>query len=74
MPKLTQNNGNMPPQPDGATEALVEQAARRTMGAHEALTLSKADQAAFCAALIDPPEPNERLARAIAEHGRRVGV
>lgn len=40
---------------------------------HETLTLSERDRAAFFAAMIDPPKPSARLARALAEHSRRVG-
>ena len=54
--------------------AAITEAARRTIAAHETLTMSEHDRAAFFAALTDPPEPGERLARAVAEHGRRVGI
>lgn len=40
---------------------------------YEVLHLSERDRAAFFEALIYPPEPNERLLRAFAEHDRRVG-
>lgn len=46
-------------------------AARRTIADHETLTLSERDRQAFFDALIDPPKPNERLVRAVAEHKRR---
>ncbi|MCX7329637.1 MAG: DUF1778 domain-containing protein [Hyphomicrobiales bacterium] len=49
-------------------------AARRTIAEHETLSLSERDRAAFFEALINPPAPNERLARAFAEHGRRIGI
>jgi len=51
----------------------ITDAARRTIAAHETLTLSERDRAAFFAAMIDPPPPSERLVRALAEHRRRVG-
>ena len=47
-------------------------AARRTIAEYETLTLSEADRQAFFDALIDPPEPSERLKRAAAEHKRRL--
>ncbi len=51
----------------------IAEAARRTIAEHETLALSERDRAAFFEAMINPPEPSERLARALAEHGRRVG-
>lgn len=51
--------------------ALTE-AARRTIAEHETLTLSERDRKAFFDALINPPEPSERLKRAVAEHKRRI--
>ncbi len=54
--------------------SAIAEAARRTIAEHETLHLSERDRAAFFDALIDPPEPNERLARALADHARRVGV
>jgi len=47
-------------------------AARRAIVEHETLTLSAKDRQAFFAALVKPPKPSERLARAFAEHKRRV--
>lgn len=52
----------------------IADAARRTIATHETLSLSERDRAAFFDALIDPPAPSERLARAFVEHGRRVGA
>jgi uncharacterized protein (DUF1778 family) len=46
--------------------------ARQTIAEHETLVLSDRDRKAFFDALISPPEPSERLARALAEHKRRV--
>jgi uncharacterized protein (DUF1778 family) len=54
--------------------AAITKAARRTIAEHETLNLSERDRAAFFEALINPPEPSERLARAFAEHGRRIGA
>jgi len=39
---------------------------------HETLVLSDRDRKAFFDAMVHPPEPSERLARALAEHQRRV--
>lgn len=50
----------------------IAEAARRTIAAHETLTLSERDRAAFFEAIIDPPAPNARLARGFADHTRRV--
>ena len=52
----------------------ITDAARRTIAEHETLNLSGRDRAAFFEAMIDPPAPSERLARAFAEHGRRIGA
>lgn len=49
-------------------------AARRTIAEHETLVLSERDRQAFFDALINPPKPNKRLIRALAEHKRRVAV
>ncbi len=51
----------------------ITEAARRTIAEHETLNLSERDRAAFFEALVSPPEPGERLARAFAEQGRRIG-
>ena len=52
----------------------IAEAARRTIAEHETLNLSERDRMAFFEALINPPAPNERLARALTEHSRRVGT
>lgn len=56
------------------TKAPSDHAARRTIAAHETLGLSERDRAAFFEAIISPPAPSEGLARAFAEHGRRIGA
>lgn len=56
---------------DFCVSALAE-TARRTIAEHETLVLSDRDRKAFFDALIDPPQPSERLQRALAEHKRRV--
>jgi uncharacterized protein (DUF1778 family) len=45
---------------------------RRKIAEHEMLVLSDRDRAVFFDALINPPEPNERLRRAFEEHKHRV--
>ncbi len=57
---------------DFCVTALTE-AARRTIAEHETLTLSERDRKAFFDALVSPPKPSARLARALAEHKRRIG-
>src|SRR5438477_6673628 len=56
---------------DFCVTALTD-TARRTIAAHETLVLSDRDRKAFFDALINPPEPSERLVRALAERKRRV--
>ncbi len=58
---------------DFCVTALMN-AARRTIAEHEALVLSERDRRAFFDALVNPPKPNKRLIRALAEHKRRVVV
>lgn len=57
---------------DFCVSALTE-AARQTIARHETLTLSERDRAAFFEALVNPPEPDERLVRAFSLHARRLG-
>ena len=52
--------------------AALTDAARRTIAEHETLQLSERDRKAFFEALTNPPKPSERLARALAEHARRI--
>ena len=56
---------------DFCLAALME-AARQTIAKHEMLVFSERDRAAFFDALVNPPEPNDRLQRAFAEHKRHV--
>ena len=56
---------------DFCVTALTD-TARRTIAEHETMVLSDRDRKAFFDALIKPPEPSERLLRALAEHKRRV--
>lgn len=57
---------------DFCLTALTE-AARRTIAEHETLVLSERDRELFFDALVNPPEPSDRLKRAMAEHMRRIG-
>jgi uncharacterized protein (DUF1778 family) len=54
--------------------ATLASAARRTIAEHETLALSEHDRQAFFDVLINPPKPNKRLIRALAEHKRRVAM
>lgn len=54
--------------------ATLANAARLTIAEHETLVLSERDRQAFFDALINPPKPNKRLIRALAEHKRRVAM
>jgi uncharacterized protein (DUF1778 family) len=56
---------------DFCVTALTE-TAHRTIAQHETLELTVRDREAFFAALVRPPRPSERLARALAAHKRRV--
>src|SRR3954451_17817111 len=56
---------------DFCVTALTE-TARRTIAEHETLALTDRDRVAFFNALVNPPKPSARLARALAEHKRRV--
>lgn len=56
---------------DFCVTALAD-TARRTIAEHETLTLSNRDREAFFDALMNPPEPSERLTRALVDHRRRV--
>jgi uncharacterized protein (DUF1778 family) len=52
--------------------ASVHEAAARAIEEHETLVLSDRDRAIFFDALVNPPQPSERLQRAFAEHKSRV--
>jgi len=47
-------------------------AARRALAKRGTLALSDRDRQAFFNALITPPEPSQRLQRAMAEYKRRM--
>jgi len=48
--------------------ATAGEDARRVVEEAEIIRLARADQIRFAEALIDPPEPNARLARAAKRH------
>jgi uncharacterized protein (DUF1778 family) len=58
---------------DFCLTALTD-AARRAIAEHETLVLFDRDRAAFFDALVNPPNPSERLVRALADHTRRVAA
>jgi uncharacterized protein (DUF1778 family) len=50
----------------------IQEAARRTIAAHDTIMLSERDRKLFFDTLINPPPPSERLTRAFAAHKARV--
>jgi uncharacterized protein (DUF1778 family) len=56
---------------DFCVTALTD-TARRTIAEHQSLVLSVRDRKAFFDTLVNPPEPSERLKRALADHKRRI--
>lgn len=53
--------------------ATAGEDARRVVEDAEIMRLARADQIRFAEALINPPEPNERLARAAKRHAELIG-
>lgn len=53
--------------------ATAGEDARRVVEQAEIMQLARADQIRFAEALVAPPEPNERLARAAARHAGLIG-
>lgn len=51
---------------------VLAEAARRTVVRYETLALSQEDRATFFDVLAHPPEPSERLMRALASERHRV--
>jgi uncharacterized protein (DUF1778 family) len=49
------------------------EAARRVLDEHERMVLSGADRDAFLAAVLNPPEPTDRLVTALERHGELFG-
>jgi uncharacterized protein (DUF1778 family) len=52
--------------------ATAGEDARRVVEDAEIMRLARADQIRFAEALINPPEPNERLARAAKQHAQLI--
>lgn len=52
---------------------LAYEGARRILEAHERMELAGADADAFLKAIASPPEPRERLIKALARHKALVG-
>lgn len=52
--------------------ATAGEDARRVVENAEIMRLAREDQVRFAKALIDPPEPNERLARAAKRHAELI--
>lgn len=48
-------------------------AAERVLASHEKITLSAGDWEVFYDALINPPEPNEKLKEAVRRYHERIG-
>lgn len=53
--------------------SAAREAAMREVEAAHVIRLSLEDQRAIAAALLDPPEPNESLRRAAANHRKLIG-
>ena len=52
---------------------LAYAAARRVLDEHERTVLSGADRDVFLAAVLNPPEPTDRLVRALKRHRELFG-
>ncbi len=50
--------------------AALEEQARRVLREHEAVVLSASDRDVFVRALLAPPTPRGRLAKAVRRYGR----
>ena len=65
---------------DSSTQSLTatviesDPSARRVIAEHESIRLSREEQLAFVQALLNPPEPNQRLKRAAKAYRQRTGV
>lgn len=56
----------------GYLMATAGEDARRVVEEAEIMRLARADQIRFAEALINPPKPNERLARAARRHAELI--
>lgn len=52
---------------------LAYEGARRVLDAHERMVLTGADREAFFEALMNPPEPSEKLIAALRRHRDLMG-
>lgn len=52
---------------------LAYEGARRVLDEHERMVLSEADSKAFLDAVMNPPEPADKLVAALRAHRDRVG-
>jgi len=52
---------------------LAYEGARRILDEHERMVLAGADRDAFLAAVLDPPEPTEKLVAALRRHRAVLG-
>ena len=52
---------------------LAYEGARRVLADHERMVLLGADREAFLDALLNPPEPAEKLVAAVKRHRRLIG-
>jgi uncharacterized protein (DUF1778 family) len=52
---------------------LAYEGARRVLDEHERMVLVGADREAFLAAVLDPPEPTEKLVAALRRHRAVLG-
>ncbi|MCP5265592.1 MAG: DUF1778 domain-containing protein [Burkholderiaceae bacterium] len=53
--------------------ASAQEAAQRVIEASETIQLSRAEQASFVQALLEPPAPSQRLAQAAKTYRARTG-
>lgn len=54
--------------------ASVQEAAERTLQAHDVLTLSERDRKIFVAALVKPAAPGKALRQAMKRYKKRTGI
>jgi len=54
--------------------ASAQEAATRIIEAHETIRLSREDQIRFVSALLNSPEPDDRLRQAAAKYRETTGV
>ncbi len=54
--------------------ASAQEAATRIIDAHETIRLAREDQICFVSALLEPPEPSDRLRQASAQYRAMTGT